>query len=223
MNFKIRIYPEIELAQNSTWGKIEEMYVELLTLLGYTNKKNLGFNLVDFDNDRGRLVLRNISSLNILSPSRILKSVSNKPEIELRNNERLVEGENYATIRYVYDRWIEMPHNNSVINWTIDYGIEGLYEINEESLEVVDSRMLNDEKFKSYKSAIEKYNYLIELQTDLSETNKNVSILLISLVFCRLIKGVIFVEHSFDNSFYISMGYYTCEEFYFLLEQVFNE
>lgn len=204
MNFSIKIYPDQLAPFFKTWGEVKE---ECIILSEGLYEKAINFNLIDSDEDHPRLIIQELDKLRICEPSQIVKTV----EKDQKNHEyQPDEFEDKVSIRYIYDRKIEFIYLDKIIYWNIDFGVKGLYEINEELMEEVPVRMLSDDLFSKFKKSLNANQYLITLETDLA-TNYLDPIWVMALVFCKLTKGVVFVDHSFPD-YFLSPGYYEISE-----------
>ena len=201
MNFSIKIYPYEFIPYLKTWGEIKDDCIK--TSEGIYDK-GINFNLIDSHEDYARLIIQDIHQLRIGEPSQIVKTIKSE-EISMVD-----ESERNVSIRYVHNRRLEFINLDKVIYWELDFGVKGLYEINEEVLEEVKSRMLSEDLFMKYKKALNLNQYLITLETDLA-VNYLDPIWVLALVFCRLVNGVAFVEHSFLD-YFLAPGYYEISE-----------
>ncbi len=209
MNFTIKIYPLKSIPRNTTWASIKNDFSALLKKIGMVNE-NLDFQLIDSDKEHARMIIEGLSKLKVEAPSKIAKYVQEASSKEISDMEGKGEREPSVRIRYIYDRKIEFADLDKVIYYNIDYGVEGLYRIDENMLEEVQSKMLNVSDLLIYKKALNEHQYLIELETDL-DTKIFDPILFLALVFCKLVDGLVFIEHAFENH-PIRTGYYSIDE-----------
>ena len=125
MNFSITIYPFEWIPCSKTWGEVKEDFIKISDGL---YQKDIGFDLIDNNEDHARLIIQDLYKLKISEPSQIIKTV----EIEQKNIEnQFEEFEKKVSIRCVYDRRIEFFDLDKLVSWNMDFGINGLYAINE--------------------------------------------------------------------------------------------
>lgn len=196
MNCEIYIFPLQSLPCSLSWEDVIQDYYEALKKMALEelSKKEI-YLLDDYYN-----IVMNTKDVRVAYPARIdVVSVGDDVDEEL--------GRKKCMLRYSFSRSLEFL-SGKVIYTNINSGMPGLYEIDENFLDISFMKNFPEKLTKKHKESINKLKYVIQLQTDLIKEVDPIFVL--SIVLATYLDGLISIEHN-DSSYPISPGYYTVE------------
>ena len=202
MNFEIRIFPSVQFPIVTAWGEIREEYKRLIKKIDIDHKKYGIFESLYYKNGP-RECISNLDSLPLISPE-IISMEKNK---EILGNEWYVD---YVDVKYYYSRVLEFYDSGHIIYWYIDFENEIDYKIDRSWLYESKVRPLSKLDEEKYGNSLDELKYFFELDTDTVDERID-PILILSIIFCNLVDGVIFL-YQVPDDYFLADGYYKSEE-----------
>lgn len=215
MNTEITICPLISFPNHISWQDIENEYIKLKKEFSLIPNFGL-WKLLDCHGDHGRLIAKNKEDILLSLPSRIGKSIERMPN-SIEEDEDIED--KYVVYDYYYDRRLEFVESSDIVDWNLDYGAKGYYDIEDWILDLAYKKDLPNSIKNNYRVSIEKYKYLIRVTADINLLEPH-PIFALSLIMSKIVEGIIIIRYNFVEEV-IPAGYYTFKELEVVLSKYY--
>ena len=202
MSFDLTIYPGKQFPISVTWGQIRSEYKRLIRKLDFNHAEFGTFEFLYLANGPRELIT-NFESIPIIYPGRISFEVSKaKDDDEWYRN--------YLKVKYFNNRILEFKESGNWIFWDFRMGDQLDVDLYLRCISDIDSPKVSKKQVDKFFKAFDKYRFVFSLTTDL-ERNTIDPIFILTIIFCNLVDGLIYVSHS-RHLDYIPEGYYFSQD-----------